>query len=140
MSAVSKYYTELIIRPKIRNPLKSKKRVKINWTMFVFGSALLSLALIIILYLCNCAQLVDLQYRISHLNTEKEKITREIDMLSLKALNLQSYERIQWEAQKRLGMVRPIASFVLNISTAPVASSAGNYFAMEKSSKEAFSR
>lgn len=137
MSAVSKYYTELTIKPKVRKTLKTKNKIKVNWTVFIFASVLISLTLIIILYLCNCVQLVDVQNRIGYLTEEKEKLSRQIDILNLKTLNLQSYERIHWEAQKRLGMIKPVATLVLNISTAPVAISAGNYFAMEKSSSKA---
>lgn len=139
MSAVSKYYTELTIAPRTRKTSTVKGKLKINWTMFAFAFILISLVLIIIIYLCNCAQLVDLQYHISYLNHEKEKISRDIDILNLKVLNLQSYETIQWQACKRLGMVRPAMSLILNISTQNTAKTAGDYFALAKP-KTALSR
>ncbi|MFH1452844.1 MAG: hypothetical protein ABIH00_02535 [Armatimonadota bacterium] len=133
MSAVSRYYTELSSAPRAARLRKPKRAFKINWALFVVSFVVLSIVLMLIVYLCNCAQLVDIQYRISDLRENRDQLSREIDFLDLKVQNLQSFERLQWEAERRLGMCKPADSLVLNISTQPVAVSAGNRVAMDKS-------
>lgn len=136
MSAVSKYYTESAIRIRTRRIAGPKTALKINWKFF-FGSLVITgFILFLILYLCNCAKLVDLQYRVSELEDKKLQLTRELDGLELKTQNLKSFERIQYEAEKRLSMVKPEENLILNVSSETFVTSAGNCFAMEKSSNK----
>jgi len=74
------------------------------------------MALLLVLYLCQSAQLVGLQYKLVQLKEHRVHLLREKTDLVLEAQRLTSLAHIEQVATQRLGMVLPTERLVLDLS------------------------
>lgn len=132
MSAVSRYYPELFKRDKKRNFRRNEGlSEKVNWPLMFLSVLLVGLVLILIIYLCECAQVVNSQYQICRLKETKNALVCRIDKLEIKIQNLSSLDRINKMARKELGMVDAQQKIVLQLAKA-ASSHRSDYYGFAK--------
>ena len=74
------------------------------------------MAVLLVMYLCQSAQMVGLQYNLVRLKETKTSLLREKTDLVLDTQRLTSLARIEKVATQRLGMVLPTERLVLDLS------------------------
>lgn len=117
------------------------KKVKSSPLKLVFNrislvlSVIFSINLILIVYLNQCAKLVNYQYKSCQLKEIKDTLERQNNILQVKEENLSNFERIEKLAKVKLGMVMPVNRIVLNLSSSVLQASRVPYFALDKFSK-----
>jgi len=74
------------------------------------------MALLLVMYLCQAANLVGLQYKMVQLQEKQAILRREKTELVLQVQELTSLQHIEHVAKSRLGMVLPRQRLVLDLS------------------------
>lgn len=77
---------------------------------------IVALMFMVSLYLCQCAQLISVQYKIGELKEHKMALVKEQKSISLNIENLESLERIEKIAIRDLGMVYPSQRVTLDLN------------------------
>ncbi len=72
-------------------------------------------AILVVAYLCQYAQIVACQYSLVQMKAQKRKLLAKRAELELKVQELTSLERVEQVAVKRLGMIAPSKRLVLEI-------------------------
>jgi cell division protein FtsL len=99
-------------------------------TLYIVG--IMGVAGMLILYLCQCAQIVSSQYKICRLKETKSTLERSRLALKLEVNRLCSLERIENKARKELGMTHPPVRLVLDMRQPVVQASLEDVVAVEK--------
>lgn len=79
-----------------------------------------SAAIFITVYLCQCAQIISVQYRIGKLKQEKNVLLEEQKKIKLQIEELEALERIEKIARNDLKMVYPSYRHTLNIKRSTI--------------------
>lgn len=115
MSAVEKVYffdDSLSLTPK--HAQKTRPTV---WFPGIAGLFLiLSVAILLVMYLMLDAKIVNIQYRLSSLETDKVKYVENNSMLALEVEKLSALSRIEQIARKNLGMEAPEERIIIKPS------------------------
>lgn len=115
MSAVEKVYffdDSLSLTPKY-----AQKPRPAVWFPGIAGLFLiLSVAILLVIYLMLDAKIVNIQYRLSHLETDKVKYVENNSMLALEVEKLSALSRIEQIARKNLGMEAPEERIIIKPS------------------------
>lgn len=109
-----------IILYRRNNPVKNKKKSKqVNYKYHMhFIYPLIFSVLVtacITLYLCQCAKLISVQYRIGELKTQRQRLENEKRRVKLNIERLEALERIENIACNRLKMKSPDRRMVLDL-------------------------
>jgi len=99
--------------------------------LFVSFVALAIVAILLFLYIYQCALIVNSQYSISKLKQTQAALLRERAQLQLDVHNLASYERIEKIAKIKWGMGQPLGRVVIDYSQ-PLAGSSCNIMLAQK--------
>lgn len=107
---------------------------KMSITFYIIG--IVGVASMLILYLCQCAQMVNSQYKICRLKETKSTLERSRLSLRLEVNKLNSLERIETIARKELGMTQPPVRLILDMKQPVVQTSLEDVVAVEKIPKD----
>jgi cell division protein FtsL len=99
-------------------------------TFYIVG--LVSVAAMLIVYLCQCAQIVSCQYKICRLKETKSTLERSRLGLKLEVNRLSSLDRIEAIARNDLKMSNPPVRLVLDMRQPVVQASLEDVVAVEK--------
>lgn len=99
---------------------RRKRRVvregpSVPWAWLIGGLG--GVAVLIVLVLCQRAQLVENQYTLVDLRLAKARAMKERSEIRLSIQRLSALERVDGMSRKRLGMIRPGRRFVLDLSS-----------------------
>jgi cell division protein FtsL len=86
-----------------------------SWVPLAF-SGLLIVGLCLLLYIYQCALIVNMQYHISSLRKANKVLVRERASLQLEVENLSSFNRIERIATRKWGMDKPLGRMVVDYS------------------------
>lgn len=102
----------------------------VTLTLSIIG--IIGVAAMLIMYLCQCAQIVSSQYKICRLKETKCTLERSRLSLKLEVNRLCSLERIEAIARNELGMTHPPVRLVLDMRQPLVQASLEDVVAVEK--------
>lgn len=105
-------------------------------TITFYVVSIVCVAAMLILYLCQCAQIVSSQYQIYRLKETKLTLERSRLALKLEVNRLSSLERIEVIARKELGMTNPPVRLVLDMRQPVVQASLEDVVAVERIHKD----
>lgn len=109
-------YDEVDFKPVVRLRKKTCARPREeSWVPLAF-SGLLVVAVCLLLYIYQCALIVNTQYRISSLRKANKVLVREQAQVKLEVDRLSSYRRIERIAGKKWGMEKPLGHMVVDYS------------------------
>jgi cell division protein FtsL len=117
MSFSRRRYPRVMRRKSQRNTKEGFRiasvKYDINW---IFPTVLIAaIAICIVMYLCQCAQLVSVQYSIGQLKSEKSQLITQQKEIKLSIENLESLQRIEKIALSQLNMVYPGQRYTLDM-------------------------
>jgi cell division protein FtsL len=88
-------------------------KYNVNWTC---PTILVSvIAFLVVLYLCQCAQLTGVQYRVGQLKEQKKALITQQKEIRVSIEKLESLERIEKIAISELGMVYPKQRYLIAV-------------------------
>jgi len=120
MPRVAHKLTEIPVTASSKDPAPSLERAKklrggfLSWAYPL--ACITGMAVLLVMYLCQSAQMVGLQYKLVRLKETKSSLMREKTDLVLDVQKLTSLARIEKVATQRLGMVLPSERLVLDLS------------------------
>ncbi|MHB2020423.1 MAG: hypothetical protein ACYCW6_26095 [Candidatus Xenobia bacterium] len=101
-------------------PSLERKRSRGSFLAWAYPIACITgMAVLLVLYLCQSAHLVKLQYKLVQLKEKQAALLREKTDLVLETQKLTSLAYVEQVATKRLGMILPAQRLVLDLSAAP---------------------
>ena len=118
-------------RSQLREMIRRNRGVSFM-TIAFYVIGILGVATILIVYLCQCAQIVSCQYKICRLKETKSTLERSRFALKLDVNRLSSLERIETIARNELGMNHPPVRLVLDMRQPMVQASLEDVVAVEK--------
>jgi len=74
---------------------------------YLYSATVLGLALVLLVYVGQYMEMVELQIQISAAETEKRKLKGQIERLRVRRAELARLERLEFAAQERLGLTLP---------------------------------
>ncbi|MEW6282667.1 MAG: hypothetical protein AB1758_28920 [Candidatus Eremiobacterota bacterium] len=101
--------------PKPRGKRRPVRPELIPWSYPLVG--FVAVSILLVLYLCQFAQIVSAQYRLVALKETRRVLLRQQADLQLDVQELTSLERVEGVATRRLGMVPPESREVLDVGT-----------------------
>jgi cell division protein FtsL len=107
-----------VMRKRSQRNIKESFRIasvkyNINW---LYSTVLIGMiALMVLIYLCQSASLVSVQYSIGQLKMEKSELLTQQKETKLSIENLESLERIEQIAMTKLNMVYPGQRYTLDM-------------------------
>ena len=114
------------------NVMMRRNRGVSSITIAFYIVGIIGVATMLIMYLCQCAQIVSCQYNICRLKETKSTLERSRLALKLEVNRLNSLERIEAIARKDLGMTNPPVRLVLDMRQPLVQASLEDVVAVEK--------
>lgn len=94
---------------------KPQVRYCIHWAYPVAFVAVI--VFFVTVYLCQCAQLISVQYKVGEMKCQKTQLLTEQRNLKLAIEKLESLERIEKIAHNDLNMIMPVQRHVLSIKS-----------------------
>jgi len=120
MPRVAHKMTEIPVKAPSKDPAPSLERARkprggfLSWAYPL--ACVTGMAVLLVMYLCQSAQMVGLQYKLVHLKETKNTLLREKTDLVLDVQRLTSLARIEKVATQKLGMGLPNERLVLDLS------------------------
>ena len=96
-----------------RTTPREEPREWLTWSLALGSFAAVSL--LVLVFLCQYAVLVQNHYRVVALRDHQRKLERERDLMQLELQSLSSLERVESVATRRLKMVPPLQREVLDL-------------------------
>lgn len=99
---------------KARKSKKSRYRYFVHWIYPTIIAVVV--VFFLVLFLCENAKVIRLQYNIGRLKSQKKEIYKKIHITKLNIEELQSLERIDRIARNEIKMIEPAYRLVLNLA------------------------
>jgi cell division protein FtsL len=117
MSFSRRRYPRVMRRRSQRNTKEGFRIASVKYTMNLIFPTILTtiLAVVLVIYLCQSASLVSIQYSIGQLKMEKNELLNQQKEIKLSIENLESLDRIEQIAMTKLNMVYPEQRYTLDM-------------------------